>query len=69
MIKSQEPESAKPKEEEIKDETPSKYIEYPLELIVNSKIVYIDFEGRSESKSIKNIIAQVDPRKLVRFSY
>jgi cleavage and polyadenylation specificity factor subunit 2 len=34
-------------------------------LTVNSNVVYIDFEGRSEAKSIKNIISQVAPRKLI----
>jgi cleavage and polyadenylation specificity factor subunit 2 len=49
----------------LEDAVPSKYVEYKMDLKVCCQVVYIDFEGRSDGKSIKNILAQVAPRKLV----
>ena len=49
----------------LEDAVPSKYVEYTMDLKVCCKVVFIDFEGRSDGKSIKNILAQVAPRKLV----
>ncbi|KAI9013228.1 beta-lactamase-like protein [Gaertneriomyces semiglobifer] len=47
------------------DKVPSKYTEYPGELKIRCKVMYIDFEGRTDGMSIKNILAQVQPRKLI----
>ena len=33
---------------------------------ISCQIVYVDFEGRSDGKSIKNILSKVAPRKIVR---
>jgi cleavage and polyadenylation specificity factor subunit 2 len=38
----------------------------PRQLSVLCDIHFIDFEGRSDGQSIKNIIAHVAPRRLVR---
>lgn len=53
------------KEVEEVNERPHKYVEYSMDLKVVCQVVYIDFEGRSDGKSIKNILSQVAPRKLV----
>ncbi|KAJ3012211.1 cleavage and polyadenylation specificity factor subunit 2 [Thoreauomyces humboldtii] len=47
------------------DAVPSKYASHDEELKVRCKVIYIDFEGRSDGRSIKNILPQVAPRKLM----
>jgi len=47
------------------DAVPTKCIQVPTELKVNCVIKYIDFEGRSDGRSIKNILQHVAPRKLI----
>ncbi|KAI8918292.1 beta-lactamase-like protein [Powellomyces hirtus] len=47
------------------DLIPSKYITNDIELKIRCKVIYIDFEGRSDGRSIKNILPQVAPRKLI----
>ena len=32
---------------------------------MNCTVTYVDIEGRSDGKSIKNIIDKIEPRKLV----
>lgn len=49
----------------IEDKTPSKYKETYDVVQVNCLVLYLDLEGRSDGHSIKNIISQVAPRKLV----
>ncbi|KAJ3410272.1 cleavage and polyadenylation specificity factor subunit 2 [Chytridiales sp. JEL 0842] len=49
----------------MEDDTPSKYVVEPLMVQVQCKVIFIDFEGRSDGKSIKNILPQVAPRKLI----
>ncbi|KAJ3145453.1 cleavage and polyadenylation specificity factor subunit 2 [Geranomyces variabilis] len=51
----------RPEEEQI----PSKYITTDIVLNVRCKVIYIDFEGRSDGQSIRNILPQVAPRKLI----
>ena len=38
-----------------------------FKVLVACKIEYIDFEGRSDGRSIKKILSHVQPRKLVNF--
>lgn len=47
------------------DKIPSKYVSHDAELKLRCKVMYIDFEGRSDGRSIRNILPQVSPRKLV----
>jgi hypothetical protein len=46
-------------------EIPTKCVFKMIDLEVNCEIKYIDFEGRSDGRSVKKIIAHVNPRKLV----
>lgn len=52
-------------EEKEINEPPSKCIEETIHLDVKCQIEYIDFEGRSNQKSIRNIIETVNPKKLI----
>lgn len=54
-------------EEVIVKETPSKYIVENRVLSLRCLVYYIDFEGKFDSLSLKNIIQQLSPRKLVCF--
>ena len=63
------PVSLDKKETEQVKERPHKYVEYAMALKIACQVVYIDFEGRSDGKSIKNILSQVAPRKLVILAY
>lgn len=55
-----------PKPEEIiATATPSKYIIEEITLKLRCFVHYVDYEGRSDAESIKNIIQQLSPRKLV----
>ncbi|EGF79032.1 hypothetical protein BATDEDRAFT_12823 [Batrachochytrium dendrobatidis JAM81] len=49
----------------VKKVVPSKYVVEDILLSLKCRMQYIDFEGRSDGKSVKNIIAQVAPRKLL----
>ncbi|KAI9345550.1 beta-lactamase-like protein [Obelidium mucronatum] len=44
---------------------PSKYVVFPINIRVVCRVIFVDFEGRSDGKSIRNILSQVAPRKLV----
>jgi len=46
-------------------EAPTKCVFRNIEVEVNCAIKYIDFEGRSDGRSIKKIITHVNPRKLI----
>lgn len=46
-------------------EPPTKCIEETIQLDVKCQIEYIDFEGRSNQKSIRNIIETVNPKKVI----
>ncbi|XP_059667087.1 cleavage and polyadenylation specificity factor subunit 2 [Cornus florida] len=47
------------------DTTPSKVVSNELTVQVKCSLVYMDFEGRSDGRSIKSILAHVAPLKLV----
>ncbi|KAI7978863.1 Cleavage and polyadenylation specificity factor subunit 2, partial [Camellia lanceoleosa] len=49
----------------ILDTTPSKVVSNELTVQVKCSLVYMDFEGRSDGRSIKSILAHVAPLKLV----
>ncbi|XP_019158080.1 PREDICTED: cleavage and polyadenylation specificity factor subunit 2-like isoform X1 [Ipomoea nil] len=49
----------------IFDTTPSKVVSSELTVQVKCSLVYMDFEGRSDGRSIKSILAHVAPLKLV----
>ncbi|CAN1296294.1 Cleavage and polyadenylation specificity factor subunit 2, partial [Linum perenne] len=49
----------------ILDTKPSKVVSRELTVQVKSSLIYMDFEGRSDGRSIKSIIARVAPLKLV----
>ncbi|KNA25356.1 hypothetical protein SOVF_007240 [Spinacia oleracea] len=47
------------------DTTPSKVVSTELTVQVKCSLVYMDYEGRSDGRSIKSILAHVAPLKLV----
>ncbi|CAL4993750.1 unnamed protein product [Urochloa decumbens] len=49
----------------LHDSTPSKIISNEMTVHVKCSLIYMDFEGRSDARSIKSVIAHVAPRKLV----
>ncbi|PHT53176.1 Cleavage and polyadenylation specificity factor subunit 2 [Capsicum baccatum] len=49
----------------ILDTTPSKVVSSELTVQVKCSLLYMDFEGRSDGRSIKSILAHVAPLKLV----
>ncbi|XP_059304797.1 cleavage and polyadenylation specificity factor subunit 2 [Lycium ferocissimum] len=49
----------------IPDTTPSKVVSSELTVQVKCSLLYMDFEGRSDGRSIKSILAHVTPLKLV----
>jgi len=57
----------KEEEMEVEEEKviPTKCIRETLKISAQCNIEYIDFEGRSEGRSIKKILSHVQPRKLV----
>lgn len=51
-------------EEDICD-LPSKCVEYEIDIFVAAKIVPIDFEGRSDGESLKQIVLKLKPKRLI----
>ena len=47
------------------EETPTKSIVKKFEVPINCSIQYIDFEGRSDGRSVKKIISYISPKNLV----
>ena len=47
------------------EESPTKVVVEEMDIIVRASLQYIDFEGRSDERSIKNIVTQVQPRQLI----
>lgn len=47
------------------DTTPSKIVSNEMTVQVKCSLIYMDFEGRSDGRSVKSIIAHVAPLKLV----
>ena len=46
-------------------EAPTKCISTSHSIDILARIVYIDFEGRSDGDSIRNILAKIKPRHLI----
>lgn len=46
-------------------EVPTKCISYFQTLDINASVQFIDFEGRSDSESIKKILGMIKPRRLI----
>lgn len=44
---------------------PSKCVQYEQNIYVAAKIVQIDFEGRSDGESLKQIVLALKPRRLI----
>ena len=53
------------KQEPNPQERPFKYVEYDSVIEFRCKLQYLDFEGRSDGKSMRNILQQLTPKKLV----
>lgn len=51
--------------EEREDDVPKEYEVREVEMQLTCKLRYIDFEGINDGRSIKTIVPQVNPRKLV----
>lgn len=49
-----------------RDETPTKYTSKDETLSVNCVLRYVDLEGLSDGRSMKTILPQIAPRKLVK---
>lgn len=47
------------------NDVPSKFLEYEQTIYVAAKIVPIDFEGRSDGESLKQIVLALKPRRLI----
>lgn len=53
-------------EEEVEAEVkPTKCVSIVATLNVQAKLHYFDFEGRSDGESVKNLVSQVKPRRLI----
>ncbi|KAK0084884.1 hypothetical protein PV326_006112, partial [Microctonus aethiopoides] len=50
---------------EIASDIPTKCIQVTRTINVNASIMYIDFEGRSDGESLRKILAQLRPRRVV----
>jgi len=61
----QEEPSSDIRHEETEHEVPMKSIKEEITINIHCKVQYIDFEGLSDGKSIKNIITKVGPKKTV----
>lgn len=46
-------------------EVPTKCISFMQTLDINASIMFIDFEGRSDSESIRKILSMIKPRRLI----
>ncbi len=55
-------------EAESKEVIPTKYVSSTLDLQVCCLLYYLDYSGTADGTSIKNILPQVSPRKLVLVS-
>ncbi|KAM3579119.1 hypothetical protein VKS41_008346 [Umbelopsis sp. WA50703] len=48
-----------------RDETPTKYVSFEERVAVRCMLQYIDFEGLTDGRSIKQILSRIAPRKLI----
>ena len=53
------------KEAFIEEEIPTKCVTEEKEIIVKSKIYFIDYEGRSDGESIRKLISNIKPKNLI----
>lgn len=51
-----------------RDETPTKYTSSNQQLQIACLLRYVDLEGLSDGRSMKTILPQIAPRKLVKFN-
>lgn len=60
-------EKVKIKEEEVPDvsEVPTKCVKSIEDIAVNARIEYIDFEGRSDGESVRRLITELKPHRLI----
>jgi cleavage and polyadenylation specificity factor subunit 2 len=56
---------AEVEEEAHKEEVPTKCVSSTQNFAVNCKVQFIDFEGRTDGESIKKLLHQLKPRKVV----
>lgn len=49
-----------------RDDTPTKYTSSDETLHIKCQLRYVDLEGLSDGRSIKTILPQIAPRKLVK---
>lgn len=52
-----------------RDDTPTKYTSSDETLHIKCQLRYVDLEGLSDGRSIKTILPQIAPRKLVWLFY
>ena len=55
-------------EEMVEEKRPQKAIVRIENVTVNCKIEYLNYEGKSDAISIKNILSTMAPRKIVCFA-
>ncbi|KAJ1561819.1 cleavage and polyadenylation specificity factor subunit 2 [Cladochytrium tenue] len=53
------------KMEDEEEKAPHKYIVKPMNVEVRCRVQYIDFEGRSDGRSVKYLLPEVSPRKIL----
>ena len=46
---------------------PTKCITEQFELSIKAKLMYIDYEGKSDGESIKKLLSNIKPKNLVNF--
>lgn len=70
-IESEEAREAKLKKQEEEEkskapaEPPSKFISEALDIELKCRVIFIDMEGLNDGRSVKTIIPQVNPRKMI----
>jgi cleavage and polyadenylation specificity factor subunit 2 len=52
-------------EEDIQEEIPTKIVSETLEVIVRATILSVDFEGKADGKSVRTLITQTSPRRVL----
>merc|ERR1711976_1127724 len=51
--------------EDSDEKIPTKTVVEELQVAINWDIKYVDMEGRSDGKSIRNLLATLEPRRLI----
>lgn len=52
-------------DEDVEEEIPTKLVEETVDINVVCRMAYVDFEGRSNGRSVRNILQQINARKIV----